>query len=83
MQIKPMTTAFAADIATWRYPPPSDCYDMAGIDPAALADPDSGFFALTDASGLLGSGPSAATARCQEARMTTRPWTQAAACAPS
>ena len=50
----PMTAAHAADIATWRYPPPYDCYDMTGVDPAALAGPDSGFVALTDASGLLG-----------------------------
>jgi ribosomal-protein-alanine N-acetyltransferase len=54
MQVMPMTAAYADDIATWRYPPPYDCYDMAGVDPAALAGPDSGFFALTDASGLLG-----------------------------
>jgi [ribosomal protein S18]-alanine N-acetyltransferase len=54
MEIMPMTAAYAADIATWRYPPPYDCYDMAGVDPAALAGPDSGFFALTAASGLIG-----------------------------
>lgn len=54
MQVMPMTAAYAADIATWRYPPPYDCYDMAGVDPAALAGTDSGFFALTDATSLIG-----------------------------
>jgi ribosomal-protein-alanine N-acetyltransferase len=54
MQVKPMTAAYAADIATWRYPPPYDCYDMTRVDPASLACADSGFVALTDACGLVG-----------------------------
>jgi ribosomal-protein-alanine N-acetyltransferase len=54
MQIVEMTPAFAAEIARWRYPAPYDCYDMTGADPAALADPGSGFFALTDETGLIG-----------------------------
>jgi ribosomal-protein-alanine N-acetyltransferase len=54
MQIVEMTPAFAAEIARWRYPAPYDCYDMTGDDPAALADPGSGFFALTDETGLIG-----------------------------
>jgi hypothetical protein len=32
-----MTMAYAADIATWRYAAPYDCYDMADSDPAFLA----------------------------------------------
>ena len=53
MQIVPMIPAFAAQIVTWRYPAPYDCYDMTGVDPACLS-PASGFFALTDPAGLIG-----------------------------
>lgn len=48
-----MTPLYAADVVTWRYPAPYDCYDMTGADPAFLADPDSGFHALTDEAGHL------------------------------
>ncbi len=54
MRIVPMTRAFAADIAGWRYPPPYDCYDMTGAEPDFLVDPASGFFALTDDDALIG-----------------------------
>lgn len=46
MEIVPMTASYAADIATWRYTPPYDCYDMTDVDPGFLVDPESGFFAL-------------------------------------
>ncbi len=49
-----MTAAYAADIVTWRYPPPYDCYDMTSADPAHLTDPASGFFALVDGTRLTG-----------------------------
>ena len=49
-----MTAAYAADVVTWRYPPPYDCYDMTVADPGFLASPESGFFALTDETGLIG-----------------------------
>ncbi len=49
-----MTPAYAAEMVTWRYPPPYDCYDMTSADPAFLVSPQSGFFALTDESGLIG-----------------------------
>lgn len=55
--IATMTQAYAADIATWRYSPPYDCYDMTGTDPAFLADPASGFFALLDTGTPLDAGP--------------------------
>ncbi|MEV4349799.1 GNAT family protein [Actinoplanes sp. NPDC049596] len=48
MRIVPMTAEYAADIATWRYPAPYDCYDMTGAD---LTD---GFYALVDDRGLIG-----------------------------
>jgi RimJ/RimL family protein N-acetyltransferase len=54
VQIVRMTAAYAADIVTWRYPPPYDCYDMTNVDPGFLASPDSGVFALTDGTGLIG-----------------------------
>jgi [ribosomal protein S18]-alanine N-acetyltransferase len=54
VRIVPMTAAYAADIVTWRYPPPYGCYDMTSADPAVLADPGSGIFALTDGDRLIG-----------------------------
>lgn len=54
VQIVRMTPAYAADVVTWRYPAPYDCYDMTGADPAFLASPASGYFALTDETGLIG-----------------------------
>lgn len=49
-----MTDFYAADIVTWRYAAPYDCYDMTGADPAFLVSPDSGYFALIDGGGLIG-----------------------------
>jgi RimJ/RimL family protein N-acetyltransferase len=54
MLVTGMTDAYAADIITWRYPAPYDCYDMTAADPAFLADPASGYFALTDEGALVG-----------------------------
>jgi ribosomal-protein-alanine N-acetyltransferase len=45
MRIVPMTESYAADIATWRYPPPYDCYDVR-VPPEFLAEPANGFFAV-------------------------------------
>jgi [ribosomal protein S18]-alanine N-acetyltransferase len=52
--IVPMTPTLAAKIVTRRYPAPHDCYDMTSADPVFLASPESGFFALTDETGLIG-----------------------------
>jgi [ribosomal protein S18]-alanine N-acetyltransferase len=54
MKIVAMTPGYAAEVVTWRYPPPYDSNDMTGADPDFLADPASGFFALTDETGLIG-----------------------------
>jgi [ribosomal protein S18]-alanine N-acetyltransferase len=52
--IVPMTLAMAAEVATWCYSPPYGCYDMTDADPVFLASRESGFFALTDETGLIG-----------------------------
>jgi len=49
-----MTAAYAAEIVTWRYPPPYDFYDMTEEDAAVLARTDAGFFALTGQRELIG-----------------------------
>ena len=49
-----MTRAYAADLVTWRYPAPYDCYDMTGADPEFIAGPASGFFALVGDGELIG-----------------------------
>src|SRR5437899_2597028 len=54
MKIVPMTAAYAAEIVTWRYPPPYDLYDMSDADAATLTSADGGFFALVDRDELIG-----------------------------
>jgi ribosomal-protein-alanine N-acetyltransferase len=54
MQIAPMTLAFAADIITWRYPAPYDCYDMTSASQAILTSPEGGFYALVQGPELIG-----------------------------
>ena len=49
-----MTAAFAADLATWRYPAPYSCYDLADADPGYFTDPANGFVALVDDGTLIG-----------------------------
>jgi ribosomal-protein-alanine N-acetyltransferase len=49
-----MTAEYAADIVTWRYPPPYDCYDMTGADPEFMLNPDNEFFALAADGELAG-----------------------------
>jgi [ribosomal protein S18]-alanine N-acetyltransferase len=49
-----MTAAFAAQIVTWRYPPPYELYDMTDADPAFLVRAEAGFYALTDEDALIG-----------------------------
>jgi [ribosomal protein S18]-alanine N-acetyltransferase len=40
MQLVALTAEFAAEICTWRYPVPYDCYDMTSADPGQLLRPD-------------------------------------------
>jgi ribosomal-protein-alanine N-acetyltransferase len=54
MQIVPMTRAFAADIVTWRYPAPYDCYDMTNASQAFLTSQEGGFYALVEGAELIG-----------------------------
>jgi len=49
-----MTAEYAADIVTWRYPAPYDCYDMTGARAEFIADPVSGFYALVEGHELIG-----------------------------
>jgi [ribosomal protein S18]-alanine N-acetyltransferase len=49
-----MTEVYAADIVTWRYAAPYDCYDMTDVDPDFIASPESGYFALVNDGGLIG-----------------------------
>ena len=44
--IAPMTAGYAADILTWRYPAPYDCYNVVDGDPGYYLDPGGGFFAV-------------------------------------
>jgi ribosomal-protein-alanine N-acetyltransferase len=53
MRIADMTRPYAADIVTWRYPAPYQCYDQPGADPAYFLDPANGFRALVDGEGTL------------------------------
>jgi [ribosomal protein S18]-alanine N-acetyltransferase len=49
-----MSAAYGAEIVTWRYPAPYDCYDMTGASAAFIASAESGFYALTDVDELIG-----------------------------
>jgi ribosomal-protein-alanine N-acetyltransferase len=54
ISIAPLTRAHAEDIATWRYDPPYDVYDMTGADPGDLLDPELGFHAVLAGERLIG-----------------------------
>jgi ribosomal-protein-alanine N-acetyltransferase len=53
VRIVDLTEQYAADIVTWRYPEPYQCYDLADGDPAYFLDPANGFYALLDEDGGL------------------------------
>lgn len=50
MRVVAMTHEYAADIITWRYPAPYDCYNVSGVEAAFLLDPGNGVFALVSGS---------------------------------
>jgi ribosomal-protein-alanine N-acetyltransferase len=54
LRIAPLTRAHAEDLATWRYDPPYDVYDMTGADPDDLLDPELGFQAVLAGDRLIG-----------------------------
>jgi [ribosomal protein S18]-alanine N-acetyltransferase len=54
MRITAMTPEYAADLVTWRYPAPFDCYDVTDVEPAYFLDPANGFYALVSGAALIG-----------------------------
>ena len=54
LALAPLTRDQAVEVCTWRYPAPYACYDMTDADPDELADPASGFHALTLDGRLVG-----------------------------
>ncbi|ETK35011.1 hypothetical protein MPTA5024_16390 [Microbispora sp. ATCC PTA-5024] len=54
VEIVDMTDEYAADIVTWRYPAPYDCYDLVGSDAGLFTDPRNGYVALVDKGDLIG-----------------------------
>lgn len=54
LRLVPLEPAHAREIASWRYDPPYDVYDMTGADPVALVDPDLGFHAVLAGAELVG-----------------------------
>ena len=54
IHIAPLTREHAEDICRWRYAPPYDVYDMAGMDPEDLLRPDAGFHAVLAGERLIG-----------------------------
>ncbi|GAA2097448.1 GNAT family N-acetyltransferase [Nocardioides furvisabuli] len=54
IRIAPLTRAHAEDIATWRYAPPYDVYDMTDAAPDDLLAPQSGFHAVVTGDELIG-----------------------------
>jgi [ribosomal protein S18]-alanine N-acetyltransferase len=53
MRVVAMTPEYAADIISWRYPAPYDCYDIGDVSPGFLLDAASEFFALVSGSDEL------------------------------
>jgi [ribosomal protein S18]-alanine N-acetyltransferase len=54
IRIAPLTLEYAEDISTWRYQAPYDIYDMAGVSPEALLEPDLGYHAVLAGDRLIG-----------------------------
>ncbi len=52
--IAPMTAEYAADILSWRYPAPYDCYNVVGGDLGYYLDPANGVYAVLSGGELIG-----------------------------
>ena len=52
--VAPMTAGHAADILSWRYPAPYDCYNVVDGDPGYYLDPANGVFAVLSGGELIG-----------------------------
>jgi hypothetical protein len=53
MRVVELTREHAADMVTWRYPPPYDRYSLTDSDPEFFLDPSNGYVALVDDAGEL------------------------------
>lgn len=54
MRVVAMTAGYAADIVSWRYPAPYDCYDVVDVEPGFFLDPGNEFFAVESGGSLIG-----------------------------
>lgn len=54
IHIAPVTREHAEDICTWRYEAPYDVYDMVGVNPDELLDPEVGYHAVMAEDRLIG-----------------------------
>lgn len=54
LRLAPLTREHAEDMATWRYEPPYDLYDMVGAEPDELLAPEAGFHAVLAGGDLVG-----------------------------
>jgi len=54
VHVASLSPEHAADICTWRYPPPYDCYDMTDAQPDTFLAPETGMHALLDGHQLIG-----------------------------
>jgi ribosomal-protein-alanine N-acetyltransferase len=54
IRLAPLLEQHAADICTWRYPSPYDCYDMTSAEPDVLLRPELGFHAVLLDDRLIG-----------------------------
>ena len=54
LDIEPMTAAWAAEVVTWRHPPPYDTYDVLPEERANLLEPHYRYHAVLDGDELVG-----------------------------
>jgi [ribosomal protein S18]-alanine N-acetyltransferase len=54
IHVAPLTRKQADDICTWRYEVPYDIYDMVGVNPEELLEPDLGYHAVMAGDRLIG-----------------------------